>query len=140
MRIFNTVALVLLLTAGGVHVASAGEDDDKKPQNFVYLKPLMFPIVKQGGIDQFVSVTVTLEFDDATTATKANAIMPRIVDAYLQDLYGAATRDKVVVSGVIDPMALKAELESSNTRILAGMPCHVLLDNIGQRAVHNSAS
>ncbi len=139
MRSICLKGLICALVLGLAHPALAG-DDDKKPQNFVYLKPLMFPLMDHGNIDQFISVTVTLEFDDAATAGKANAIMPRIVDAYLQDLYGAAARDRVVHDGVIDPAALKAELDSSNTRILSGMPCHVLLDNIGQRATRNSAS
>jgi flagellar FliL protein len=128
------------LTASLAHPAYAGDDSDKKPQNYVYLKPLMFPIMSNGMISQFVSVTVTLEFDDAATATKAQGIMPRIVDAYLQDLYGAAGENKVMHDGMLDPTALKAELETSNNRVLAGMPCHVLLDNIGQRGLHTNPS
>ncbi len=123
-----------------VNPAYAEDDSDKKPQNYVYLKPLMFPIMTNGIISQFVSITVTLEFDDAATASKAQGIMPRIIDAYLQDLYGAAGESKMMHDGAIDPSALKAELETSNNRVLAGMPCHVLLDNIGQRDVHNSSS
>ena len=125
--------MMALVAATGIHPALAGDDADKKPQNFVYLKPLMFPVVDNGNVAQMVSVTVTLEFDDAAGATKANAILPRIVDAYLQDLYGAGTKSAVMKNGVLDPMALKSELENSNTRVLAGMPCHVLLDNLGAR-------
>ena len=135
MHRLASMGLACWLAASFAHPAYAG-DDDKKPQNFVYLKPLMFPIMSNGNISQFVSVTVTLEFDDPATATKAEGIMPRIVDAYLQDLYGAASGNKVIHDGVIDPGALKAELETSNNRVLAGMPCHVLLDNIGQRSLH----
>jgi hypothetical protein len=137
MRIPTSLAMIALLAASGAHPAMAGDDGDKKPQNFVYLKPLMFPVVDNGNIAQMVSVTVTLEFDDAAGATKASAIMPRIVDAYLQDLYGAGTKNTVIKNGVLDPMALKTELENSNTRVLAGMPCHVLLDNLGARNLYS---
>ena len=135
MHRLASIGFACLLGVSFAQPAEAG-DDEKKPQNFVYLKPLMFPVISNGNISQFVSVTVTLEFDDPATATKAEGIMPRIVDAYLQDLYGAANGNKVIHDGVIDPGALKAELETSNSRVLAGMPCHVLLDNIGQRGLH----
>ena len=91
-----------------------------------------------GSVDQFISITVTLEFDDAATADKERAISPRIVDAYLQDLYGAVDSQKVMKGGLLDPVALKSELEDSNKRILGGVHCNVLLQNIGQRSLHGA--
>ncbi len=141
-----TILCVLAATAGP---ARAGDEDKSKDskdapdktQNFVFLKPVMLPVLaSNGGIDQFISVTITLEFDDAATADKERAIAPRIVDAYLQDLYGAVDDHRVMRHGVLDPTALKAELDSSNSRVLQGVPCHVLLQNIGQRSLHESSS
>ncbi len=129
---------ILAMTAQPV-LAADDKDADKTPQNFVYLKPVMLPVMAPNGIvDQFISITVTLEFDDAATADKERALVPRIVDAYLQDLYGAVDDHKVMKGGVLDPMALKAELEASNSRVLGGIPCKVLLQNIGQRQLHES--
>ena len=115
-------------------------EEDKKPQNFVYLKPMMFPVIANGAVQQMISVTITLEMDDAASADKVQAIQPRIVDAYMQDLYGAIDNHHMMRSGVLDASALKATLEASNARILGSMPCHVLLQNIGQRVMHETAS
>jgi flagellar FliL protein len=137
MKLFLALGLLGLMTVA--QPAFAGDDkkdDDKGAQNYVYLKPVMIPVMGLNGtVDQFISITVTLEFDDSATADKERAISPRIVDAYLQDLYGAVDDHKVMKGGVLDPMALKAELESSNTRILGGIHCNVLLQNIGQRSL-----
>ncbi len=117
------------------------KDDDKGAQNYVYLKPVMLPLMSQSGaVEQFISVTVTLEFDDSTTADKERAISPRIVDAYLQDLYGAVDSQKILKGGLLDPVALKSELEGSNKRIFGDVHCNVLLQNIGQRQLHEHPS
>jgi hypothetical protein len=119
-------------------VMAAEENKNDKSSNYVYLKPITLPVLLKGGISQFISVSITLEFDDSAAADKAHAIQPRLLDVYLQDLYGALDESKVMRNGVLDPNAIKIALEASNIKVLGAIPCRVLLQNLGQRSLEHS--
>ena len=59
------------------------------------------------------------------------------MDAYLQDLYGAKS---LMRDGTLDPTALKTALETSSQRVLGDVPCHVLLQKMGQRSLQGDNS
>ena len=136
----SVLSLSLLFSGLSLGQAQAGEDKKKedKGSNYIYLKPITLPVLLRGGISQFISVSVTLEFDDVASADKAHAVQPRLLDVYLQDLYGALDDSKVMHDGVLDPVAIKTALQASNTKVLGEMPCRVLLQNLGQRSLTKS--
>jgi hypothetical protein len=132
----SMLSLSLVFTGTSFSPAGAAEEKkDEKASNYVYLKPITLPVLLKGAISQFISVSIILEFDDPAAADKAHAIQPRLLDVYLQDLYGALDATKVIHNGVLDPSAIKVALEASNAKVLGDIPCRVLLQNLGQRSL-----
>ena len=140
MRLIHGLAFALFIIIALPATSGWAASDEKSgasDTNFVHLNPILFPVLGNSGVQQFVSVTVALEFDDSTAASKAHALEPRLMDAYLQDLYGAKS---IMRDGTLDPIALKSALEVSSQRVLGDVPCHVLLQKMGQRSLHDNDS
>ena len=88
------------LTEDEILAKEKGEHEEKmmaKKENhaafqFVELDPLILPIVDRNGVSQVVSMVVTLEVYDEKSAKKTEHLMPKLKDAYIQNLYGALNK------------------------------------------------
>lgn len=101
---------------------------------FVNIGPLTIPVLGQNRIDQFVTVLVALEVDDAATGERLRAMAPRLTDAYLTALYGEIAGGSLFRNGLLDLGGAKARLMASTRAVLGdGIVHDVLIQVVTQR-------
>lgn len=130
-------------THGGAEAGKAPEDhaqveeghEAAKPE-YVQIDPLILPVVNAQGLTQVVSLVVTIEVPDVAAAEKVTAKIPRLKDAYIQDLYGALGRQASTRGGMVDVGALKARLNAITRRVVGqDIDSDVLLQVVQQRPI-----
>jgi flagellar protein FliL len=101
---------------------------------FVKLDPLILPIVNNDGLTQVVSLVVAIEVADAADKETVQKLVPRITDAFIQDMYGVLSTQGMK-GGVIQVAFIKERLNKITARVL-GDEIHindVLLQVVQQR-------
>lgn len=139
MKILQAVMLCALLALpAGVSPAWAAED--KKPaatdeKDYVDLQPLSVPVINDTGLVQQVSVAVSLECPMGKR-DQVNAYRPRLMDAYLRELYGALGSGRVMMrNNVVDVEAVRARLGVVTQKIVGpDLVSDVLLQSVHQYA------
>jgi len=163
-KIIIAIAALFLLGSGGAGAyfyfgqsaeASAGSEvgdnyeknkEDKKGKKkkggyggsfeFVELSPLMLPIVDNNGVSQTVSLVVALEVADSGAADKVKKFIPRLTDAFIQDMYGVLNRHAAMKGGVIQVTYIKERLNKISAEVLGDDVVHdVLLQVVQQRPI-----
>jgi len=112
--------------------------DPKAPHpDFDYIKidPITLPVITAKGLTQQVSIVVQLEIDWGKRDEIA-IYEPRLIDAYLQDLYGTlGAGHGMMKDNVVDIDAVKKRLTAVTDKVLG--PDHkvraVLLGTLQQR-------
>ena len=145
------VALSILLMAGaGFGIiqflnkpAQAAEQTDKKAEGdsapevaFVEMKPLVLPIVDQNGVSQIVSLVVSLEASSPEVKAEIEKYSPRLLDAFIQDMYGALSRQAAMEGGMVQVGYIKSRLNRVTAEVLGKDKVKdVLLQVVQQRPV-----
>lgn len=117
--------------------AEIGKDGNYsfKEGKFVDLDPLVVPIVGNNGVSQLISIAVTLEVDSGM-AEKVDTYSPRITDAFIQDMYGALSREAAMENGIVKVKMIKYRLKKVLKRVLGeDMQANILLQGLQQRRV-----
>jgi len=124
------------------HPACASEkakkiDPDAPHPEFEYLQlnPMILPIITAKGLTQQVSLIVSLEIDYGQKE-KFSSYEPRLIDAYIQDLYGALGAGHALMQdNLVDVRKIKLRLSSVTEMVLgSNLKVHdVLLQVIQQR-------
>lgn len=158
MVILGLVALVLLGGGGAAAYfyfmnpaeASQGEEpehasDMKKEEKkhgegekveFVELDPLILPIVDNDGVQQVVSLVVAIEVADPKMVAEVKAMVPRLKDAYIQDMYGILNEHAAMKGGLIQVARIKKRLNRVTEHVLGeGVANDVLLQVVQQRPI-----
>jgi hypothetical protein len=122
------------------YAEEGGEKDPSAPHpdfEYVKLDPITLPVITSKGLTQQVSIVVELEVawgkkDDIAP------FEPRLIDAYLQDLYGVLGSGHALMKGdVVDIEMIKKRLTDVTTKVVG--PKHqdevhaVLLQALQQR-------
>ncbi|MCM2344391.1 MAG: flagellar basal body-associated FliL family protein [Alphaproteobacteria bacterium] len=120
--------------------AKEAKDSHKKDKGahaaYVEMAPLILPIVDAEGVSQIVSLVVVLQVHDEAGKAEVAAQMPRIKDAYIQDMYGVLNKHAAVKGGVVQVGIIKEKLNAANTRILGeDVVQDVLLQVVQQRPI-----
>lgn len=122
--------------------ASAGGGPKKEEgaalgPTYVELDPLLLPIIDDAGISQQVSLIVKLELKDSAKLEEIKAIMPRIVDAFVQEMYGTlSTNTSYMSNGVLRLDLVKARLKETVGHVVEnGEISDVLLQVVQQHRV-----
>jgi flagellar FliL protein len=103
---------------------------------FVELDRLTVPIINQNGVSQTVSMLITVEAQDQATADKITSMKPRLKDAFIQDMYGALSRQAALQGGVIKVDVIKARLNKVTQKVMGpDIVSDVLLQAVLQRRV-----
>ena len=103
---------------------------------FVELDPLILPIVDRNGVSQVVSMVVTLEVYDDKSAKKVEHMIPKLKDAYIQDLYGALNKHASLKGGVIQVSDIKKRLHKISHKVVGEEYVNaVLLQVVQQRPI-----
>lgn len=125
----------LLALPGGGALASEKIDEKKASTNVEYvdLNPLSVPVINEQGLVQQVSISVSLECAMGKRDA-VNVYRPRLMDAYLRDLYGALGSGRMMMRGnVVDVEELKTRLTAVTERVVGpGLISDVLLQSVHQ--------
>ena len=157
MRIILILAGVLIVLGGGgagayfyftqsaeasaVGKLDAGDEkakSDKAKKNYEYveLDPLILPIIDNNGVSQTVSLVVALEVKDSNARSEAEAMEPKIKDAFIQDMYGVLNKHAALKGGVLQVGMLKKRLRHVSKEILGEDKVNdVLLQVVQQRPI-----
>lgn len=112
---------------------SKKEEDDKV--TFVKMDPLTLPVVNKKGVVQIVNISITLEVEDAEKAKEIEKFIPRLKDAYIQDMYGAlGSSSALTENGVVEVNTVKKRLNAITQKVLGNDSVRdVLLQAVQQR-------
>lgn len=153
MKKLVIAAIALLLVGGGgfgaymffnkpaeatesKEIAQAAEAVEALPPSYVELKPLVLPVLDRNGVSQIISIIVSLEVENPEKAAKAEALKPRLTDAYIQAMYGALSSKTVMEGGVLQVGTIKTKLNAITTKVLGkDQVKDVLLQVVQQRPV-----
>ena len=137
MRHFILSALSLFCLAFPAHDASAAEE--KKSANvaeYIKMDPLLLPIIDDDGVQQVVSMVVTIEVDGISNADKVKAMRPRLADAYIQNMYGILNKHAALKGGIIQVAMLKERLNKVTSDVVGDdMGAEVLIQVVQQRPI-----
>lgn len=137
MKFFLPMVLCAVLMLPAAAMAES-KTDDKKPGTFEYvdLNPLSIPVINEKGVVQQVSIAVSLECPMGKRDS-VNIYKPRLMDAYLRELYGALGSGRAMMHGnVVDVEALKSRLSIVTERVVGpDLVSEVLLQSVHQYAM-----
>ncbi len=104
---------------------------------YMELDPLLLPVITEEGITQQVSLIVKIEVSDSSHLEEVKALEPRIVDAFVQDLYGTLSqKNAMVIHGIVNIPLIKNRLKTTATRVAGEDLIHdVLLQVVQQHRV-----
>ena len=136
---------VTMILAGSIvltHPAYASEKTEKIDPNaphpkfeYLQLDPISLPVITTKGLTQQISLMVSLEIDYGQKE-KISLYEPRLIDAYIQDLYGALGAGHALMQGnLVDVQKIKSRLSSVTDKVLGSdIKVHdVLLQVLQQR-------
>jgi len=139
MRIFIMALAAIAIIGGGgagvyfyfVHPAEASTPDDEKaekkqakkeksgePHKFVQMQPLILPIIDGNNISQVISLIVSIEVATEVEEKMVKAMIPRLQDAYIQDMYGMLNKKDALKDGLVQVSVIKSRLNDVSTEVL----------------------
>jgi uncharacterized membrane protein YhdT len=135
----RALLLLALLVLAAPALAAGGGGEAKGPEGgsaFVEMTPIILPIVDGGRVVQSVSIIVSIETASPAVADRARALRPKLVDAFLTELYGLLNERTAIRAGVVQVDVVKARLLIAAERVLGeGSVTDVLLQVVQQQAV-----
>lgn len=125
--------MFLAVSTGSAFAASEKKEDAPPTIEYYDLMPVTVPVMTDKGVVQQVSVSVSLECA-AGKRDKVAAYKPKLMDAYLRELYGALGGGHAMIRGnVVDIEAVKSRLSDVTTRVVGpDMVNEVLLQSVHQ--------
>lgn len=132
-----TILCALALATAPAYASGGGGDKEKEGVQYMELDPLLLPIIDDSGITQQVSLIVILEIPDPAKAEEVKAKKPKIVDAYVEDLYGSLSKQNAVyANGILRLDLIKKRLKATTDKVVgADLVTDVLLQVVQQHKV-----
>jgi flagellar FliL protein len=110
-------------------------DKDAEPK-YVSIDPLTLPIIDDKGVTSNVSIVVALQVSDEKSVNEIKKQMPRLIDAYIQNMYGVLNKNEAMKGGVVQVGVVKDRLNRITKKVLGDdMVDDVLLQVVSQRAM-----
>lgn len=107
------------------------------PPSYVSVGPMIVPVLGAKKVEQNIMVTVSLEVDNDAAREQVRQQSPRLVDAYVQALYGGIDKGQVIDGQVLNIPALKTKLMETTEKVLGPDLVHdVLIQSVSQRPVY----
>ena len=114
--------------------AALGQEKKADGPIFVNLPAIVLPVFEGRDVTRQASIVLTLELAKGVTEAAVKEQQPRLVDAFLGDLY-QLYQQRAAADRVIDPAEIKPKLQQSADRILgAGVVRDVLIQQAFERA------
>lgn len=83
---------------------------------FLRLERIVVPVFANGAVAKHLTIILVLELADAQARDKAKELLPRLTDAFVNDLHRLASRPDAIDG--IDMALAKRQLLASGTRVL----------------------
>lgn len=125
-RVIILLGLILSLavapaffTASAAQAAGGGEAKEGPAPDFEYYQvpPVNLPIITERGLTQQVSLAISIEVPYGKK-TEAALYGPKLVDAYIRDLFGALGAGQIMVKGgAVDVESLKTRLTAVTQKV-----------------------
>ena len=115
----------------------ASEKKTEEDGSFAYVKlnPLLLPIIDEDGVQQVVSMVVSIEVS-SDDAGKVKLYSPRLTDAYIQNMYGMLNRHAALKGGIVQVRMIKDRLNKITDEVLGSdIDTEVLLQLVQQRPI-----
>lgn len=143
MKMAIIIVVVLVLLGGGgaaTWFLVLKEDPDKEPEApppeavaFLEMDSLNVPVIKNGVIQRYVLLRVTLDMRDAEARTLAIAAMPKLRDRFINDLYGYFENLPASEKGVNIKTIKRRMLRTSNGVLGADVVRDILILGVFER-------
>lgn len=115
---FLVVFVLGVLSDNKASAAAEGEETVEEGPFYLELKPLSIPIRKKSGaIKYYMFIAMSMEFDQQEKKDYSRKMIPRLRDAFLQDLSGRSVLHKDKTRGV-DFEQIKRRLTKEAEKVL----------------------
>jgi flagellar FliL protein len=112
-----------------------GEGEKEEPK-YVHVDPLTLPIIDDRGVSSNVSIVIEIEVKNTSDVEPVRKQLPRLVDAYIQDMYGILNKRAALKDGVVQVGMVKQRLNAITKHMLGEEVVNdVLLQVVSQRAL-----
>lgn len=113
-----------------------GHGDKEHETTFVELDPLILPIIDENGLSQTLNLVVVLEVTGEENAKEVERLVPRLKDAFIQDMYGVLNKRAALRDGVLQVGMIKERLGKISDKVMGeGVVDDVLLQVVQQRPI-----
>jgi len=103
---------------------------------FVQMDPLILPIIDETGVSQTIAIVISIEVPHTAAAEQVKHLMPRLKDAYIQDMYGTLSRKTALENGVLQVGMIKERLNKVSDKVVGEENVsEVLLQVVHQNAL-----
>jgi flagellar FliL protein len=107
------------------------------PPSYATIGPMIVPVMGQTKATQNIIITVSLEVDDDTVRDEVRAKSPRLIDAYVQALYGSLDKGQVIDGQILNIPAIKDELKQVTDKVVGpDVVRDVLIQSVSQRPAY----
>lgn len=107
------------------------------PPSYATIGPMIVPVMGQTKATQNIIITVSLEVDDDTVRDEVRAKGPRLIDAYVQALYGSLDKGQVIDGQILNIPAIKDELKQVTDKVVGpDIVRDVLIQSVSQRPAY----
>ncbi|QJE72675.1 hypothetical protein HHL28_05790 [Aerophototrophica crusticola] len=140
------LALLVLVGAGGgayfflfnkpegEHAEEQAPKKPSGPPSYVTVGPMIVPVVGPTRVEQNVMIVLSLEVENDSKREQVSAQRPRLIDAYVQALYGGIEQGQVVDGQILNIPHVKQKLVEATEKVLGpGMVQDVLIQSVSQR-------
>ncbi len=120
------VIILLALVCGLFAVPAYAAEEAKAPEfEYYQVPPLYLPVITEKGLTQQVSLVVSLELPFGKK-DEISAYGPRLVDAYIREMFGALASGQVMVKGnVLDIEGVRNRIATVTEKVLGKSNEHV---------------
>lgn len=130
-------SLFIMSFSGVAEAASEKKAEGGGGFEYVELSPLMLPIVDDSGVNQVINLVIALEVADLKTADKVRQMKPKLIDAFIMDMYGVLNSHASMRGGVLQIGLIKDRLNAVSDRVMGDHDSvnDVLLQVVQQRPI-----
>ncbi|MFA5041406.1 MAG: hypothetical protein WC464_07220 [Bdellovibrionales bacterium] len=101
---------------------------------YVRIVPLTLPIISSNGVEQIVSLIITVHMKDLEKANLLHKNMPRAVDSLLRHLYGGLDEGTLRNGKIVNIPKIKRKAKAAIEEIIGkGTVEEVLVEGVSQR-------
>ena len=136
------IAMALICGVTGSYSSAYASDAKKeeveltKKTQFLELTPLVLPVVNERGINQVVSLVISIQVPSESKLKQVTEQQPRLQDAYIQGMYGMLNEHAALKGGVLQVGMIKDRLNKISKRVMGdGVVDDVLLQVVQQHKI-----